>query len=97
MAIERWLPNSAKPFQPWRKIEGQDIYLPGEVCDPAGYDWFYKTDDGPRSDLELFGMYAVCRARGTNLLLNIPPNPSGRIGDDYATALQNLGRNIARF
>lgn len=97
MAIERWLPNSAAPFNPWRRIEGQDIYLPGEVCDPAGREWFYKDGDAPRSDLELFGMYAVCRGRGTNLLLNIPPDRSGRIGDDYAGALKRLGEHIARF
>lgn len=94
MAIERWLPNSSAPFNPWRRIEGEEVYLPGEVCDPAGYEWFYKEGDVPRSDLELFGMYAVCRARGTNLLLNVPPNPAGRIGDDYAAALERLGKNI---
>lgn len=97
MALERWLPNSTRPFNPWRRIEGRDIYLPGEVCENAGYEWFYKAGDGTRSDLELFGMYAVCRARGVNLLLNVPPDPSGRISDDYAAALQRLGRTIARF
>jgi alpha-L-fucosidase len=40
IAIERWLPNSQTGYQPWREIEGQRYYLPGEVCDPVGRDWF---------------------------------------------------------
>lgn len=97
MAIERWLPNSAAPFDPWRSIEGKDIYLPAEVCDPAGREWFFKEDDEPRSDLELLGMFAICRSRGTNLLLNVPPDSSGRISNAYESALERLGVNIAKL
>jgi alpha-L-fucosidase len=97
MSIERWLPNSAAPFNPWRSIEGRQIYLPAEVCDPAGREWFFKDGDDPRSDLELLGMFAVCRARGTNFLLNVPPDRSGRISPTYEAALQKLGENIKKL
>jgi len=94
MAIERWLPSSAAPFQPWRDIEGGRHYLPGEVCDPIGREWFYTNGDGPRSDQELLGMYLTCRGRNTNLLLNVPPDQTGKIPQEYVDALIRLRGNL---
>lgn len=97
IAIERFLPNSHTGHVAWREIEGKNYYMPGEVCDPIGKDWFYVSDDKPRSDAELLGMYLVCRSRHTNLLLDVPPNKRGVIPKMYVDALMRLRRNIDKF
>lgn len=108
MAIERWLPSSNRGYQPWHRVDfgtrtgapaadAADYYIPGEVCDPIGYEWFYKDDDQPRSDIELLGMRLICRARKVNLLLNVPPNRSGRIPQRYIDALSRLAKNSRQF
>jgi len=35
----------------------------------------------------LVGMRSICRARGANLLLNVPPDRSGRIPQRHIDAL----------
>ena len=50
VAIERWLPSSNRGYNPWHTVEGKEHYVPGEVCDPIGYEWFYVDGDQPRSD-----------------------------------------------
>ncbi len=57
IAIERFLPNSHTGHVKWRQIEGKSYYMPGEVCDPMGKEWFFTKNDRPRSDAELLGMY----------------------------------------
>lgn len=97
MAIERWLPNSSAPFNHWRSIEGRDHYLPGEVCDPIGREWFFTEADEPRSARELLGMYLVCRERNTNLLLDVGPDRSGRIPSNYERALRDFRHLLDRI
>nr|MBP6508681.1 alpha-L-fucosidase [Opitutaceae bacterium] len=72
-------------------------YLPGEVCDPIGNDWFYTEKDRPRSDAELLGMYLTSTARGTNLLLAVGPDRHGKIPRRYAAALTRLRRNLDKL
>lgn len=97
IAIERFLPNSHTGHIRWREIEGKSYYMPGEVCDPIGNDWFYVDGDQPRSDAELLGMYLVCRTRNTNLLLDVPPDKHGVIPKMHVEALMRLRDNIDRF
>ena len=97
IAIERVLPNSQTKHQPWREIEGEKYYLPGEVCEPIGKDWFYVTGDQPRSDAELLRMYLVTRSRGANLLLDVGPDQHGLIPKHYRSALERLRRNLDRL
>jgi alpha-L-fucosidase len=94
VSIERFLPNSHGGYQPWREIEGKPYYMPGEVCDPIGNEWFYVEDDQPRSDAELLGMYLVSRGRGANLLLDVGPDKQGLIPPRYRDALARLQKNI---
>lgn len=94
IAIERFLPNSHTKHVKWREIEGKEYYLPGEVCDPIGKDWFCVEGDTPRSDEELLGMLLVSISRGCNLLLDVGPDRHGLIPDHYAGALQRLRRNL---
>lgn len=94
VAIERFLPNSHSGHVKWRAIEGRRCYIPGEVCDPIGKDWFYVDRDQPRSDAELLGMYLVSRSRGCNFLLNVPPDRTGRIPARFEDSLLRLKKNI---
>lgn len=97
ITIERYMPNSQTGYVKWRTIEGKDYYVPGEVCDPIGKEWFYVERDQPRSDEELLGMYLVSISRGTNLVLNVPPDKSGVIPQKYVGALTRLQQNLSRL
>ncbi len=97
IAIERFLPNSHRGHVPWREIEGKSFYVPGEVCDPIGSEWFFTEEDQPRSDKELLGMYLVSVSRGANLLLDVGPDKHGLIPPKYVDALRRLRKNIDRF
>ncbi len=97
VAIERFLPNSHTGHQPWREIEGARYYVPGEVCDPIGREWFYVEGDRPRSDAELLGMLLVTRGRGANLLLDVGPDKHGLIPPHYRDALVRLRANLDRL
>lgn len=92
--LERFLPNSAEGYVKWRRIEGKEYYIPGETCDPIGRDWFFVEGDKPRSDAELLGMYLVATARGTNFLLDVGPDRTGKIPRQYIDALLRLKKNI---
>jgi alpha-L-fucosidase len=94
IAIERFLPNSHTGHVKWREIEGKKYYMPGEVCDPIGREWFFTEEDQPRSDEELLGMYLVSISCGTNLLLDVGPDKHGLIPGKYIAALQRLRKNI---
>ena len=97
IAIERFLPNSHTGHVKWREIEGKTYYMPGEVCDPIGHEWFFTEKDQPRSDEELLGMYLVSISRGTNLLLDVGPDKHGLIPQKYVGALQRLRANLDRL
>jgi alpha-L-fucosidase len=97
VAIERFLPNSHTGHVKWREIEGQKYYLPGEVCDPIGKEWFFTEEDQPRGDEELLGMYLTSISRGTNLLLDVGPDKHGLIPEKYQGALKRLRKNLDRL
>lgn len=97
IAIERFLPNSNTGHVKWREIEGKKYYMPGEVCDPIGREWFFTEEDQPRSDEELLGMYLLSISRGTNLLLDVGPDKHGLIPQKYVGALQRLRANLDRL
>ena len=97
MAIERRLPASNRGYKPWQKIDGKDYYMPGEVCDPIGYEWFNVDGDEPRSDGELLGMRLICRARKVNLLLDVPPDRHGVIPKSRVESLMRLDKNMGRL
>jgi len=94
ITIERYLPSSANAYVKWRNIDGKNHYMPGEVCDPIGNDWFYADEDQPRPDAELLGMYLTAISRGANLLLDVGPDRHGLIADRFRLALQRLRKNL---
>lgn len=94
--IERFLPP-AGGFEPVRQIEGRIYYMLGEVCDPIGREWFYVEGDAPRADEELLGIYLVSVSRGANLLLDVPPDKTGRIPQASVEALMRLKKNLDKL
>ena len=95
MAIERYLPYSDRGYKPWFAISKKDgatkeYYIPGEVCDPIGYEWFWRKDDTLRTAGELLGMRLISKARGVNLLLDVPPDKSGQIPKATANRLKEV-------
>jgi alpha-L-fucosidase len=91
MAIERRMPPAA--YAKWFDIEGKKCYIPGEICDPIGKNWFFIPDDPPHADAVLLEQFQTARARGVNLLLNVPPDTHGIITDEYVQALNRLRKN----
>ena len=94
VTIERSLPSSRVGHIRWRKILGTNYYLPGEVNDPIGYEWFYVDSDPLRSVEELAGMYMISRARHANFLLDVPPDRHGLIPQKSVNTLKLLGKRL---
>lgn len=92
IAIERNLPKDGG-HNKWREIEGETYYMPGEVCDPIGKEWFYVDGDTPRSEEALLNQYLSVTQRGANLLLNVPPDKRGVIPKMHVKALLALKKN----
>jgi alpha-L-fucosidase len=93
IAIERRLPPE-KGHQKWREIEGKSYYMPGEVCDPIGKNWYWMPDDPPRPDEQLREQYLACRQRGVSLLLSVPPDQRGIVPDELVQALKKLSKHV---
>lgn len=96
IALERNLPPPSG-YVKWREIEGQRYYLPGEVCDPIGKEWFGVEGDHPRPDGELVTMLTESRRRGVNLLLDVPPDKHGLIPGERRDALMRLRKNAKLY
>jgi alpha-L-fucosidase len=92
IALERNVPAN-EGYRKWREIEGKYYYMPGEVCDPIGKEWFWVPGDAPRSDKSLLTQFEACRSNGVNLLLDVPPNQHGVIPQEHVSALLRLRKN----
>jgi alpha-L-fucosidase len=92
VALERGLPP-AGGYPKWREIEGKRYYMPMEVCDPIGKEWFWVAGDKPRPDETLLKLFNACRAGGANLLLDVPPDRHGVIPEESVAALMRLRNN----
>lgn len=92
IAVERTLPPKSG-HQKWRSIEGKEYYIPAELCDTIGKEWFYVDNDPPRPDEVLLQQYQECRRRGANYLLDVPPDRHGLIPDESIAALARLRKN----
>ena len=92
IAMERNVPPGVG-HQKWRQIEGKKYYMPGEVCDPIGKNWFWVAGEKPRADEALLKQFHDCRAGGANLLLDVPPDRHGLIPAETVAALNRLQKN----
>jgi alpha-L-fucosidase len=102
MTIERNVPDGNRGYNPWHSVpvgfeKHETFYLPAEVCDPIGYEWFHVDGDVARSDRELLALRVLLRERKANWLLNVPPDRSGRIPQGHVDALMRLRANYERL
>jgi alpha-L-fucosidase len=88
MELPRWT------VQKWCTAFGKKYYMPVEVCYPIGYTWFHTTD-ALRSDEELLGIYLTTRSRDASMLLDVPPDRTGKIPAAYVDALMRLEHSIS--
>jgi alpha-L-fucosidase len=78
---------------------GEATWLPAECdCRLREINWFYSdTDvDTVKSVEELMGLYYYSVGRGTNLLVNIPPDRRGLLPDPDTARIIEFGREIRR-
>lgn len=97
MTIERFNPlrNHVHQGHPvWREIEGKEYYLPAEVCDVMGRQWFCAEDDQPKPVNDILGSYLLATNRGANFLLNVSPDQLGRIPSWQRETLLKLREKI---
>lgn len=82
MVIERFSPLRNHVYQGhpvWREIEGREYYLPAEVCEVMGREWFHTEKDVPTTVNDLLGSYLLATNRGANFVLNVSPDQSGQV------------------
>lgn len=77
--------------------EGKSYYLPFEhtICISKYWSWFGKKVPQPTRDLdELEELFYWCTDNQNTLVMNIPPDQTGRIREHEANTIINLGRRL---
>ena len=90
---ERTLPP-AGGHEPLRKVDSIQYYIPMEVCQTINQNWFWMPGDVTKSVRTLYHWYDQTVKRGANLLLDVPPDKSGRIPQLLADRLVELRQVI---
>ena len=92
--FERDLPGENKAG-----FSGQDVgNLPLEMCQTMNGMWGYKVSDtNYKSTDELIELIVRAAAKGSNLLLNIGPQPNGELPSAALERLQGIGEWMRRF
>jgi len=81
-------------YNPLKEVDGKTYYLPLEVCDTLSKNWLWMPNDPPKSVDELKKLHSESVGRGGNLLLNVAPDKTGRIPDEYVRRLQELKQAV---
>lgn len=93
-----WDPKIAHPDDKKQYLHaGQSYYLPFEhtLCISKSWTWFAKKDAAAVRDVdELQELFYRCTANGNTLVVNIPPDRTGRIREHEALAAIALGRRL---
>ncbi len=78
----------------------EEYFLPIEVVtcmDNMADRWWFGGDHAVvRSQNELLAIRLLCKLRGANCVLNVPPTPEGRLRQDYIDALVELPKTWAK-
>jgi alpha-L-fucosidase len=76
--------------------EGGDKWIPAEVDVSIRPGWFYHADedDAVKTPEQLFDIYLSSVGRGSNLLLNIPPDRRGLVHEIDAESLMGWKRML---
>jgi len=70
------------------------VWIPAECDVSIRPGWFYheEENDKVKSPEQLFQLYLKSVGRGSNLLLNVPPDKKGRISEQDSAALMDFAR-----
>ncbi|MFA5816153.1 MAG: alpha-L-fucosidase [Bacteroidales bacterium] len=90
---ERTLPP-VSGHNPYREVNGKKYYVPMEVCQTINQNWFWMPGDVTKSVRTLYYWYNETTKRGANLLLDVPPDRSGRIPQNLVDRLMELKKVI---
>jgi alpha-L-fucosidase len=94
---EDFVPGTAAPAV-WdefvEKMRGRSFYVPMEFSETVGQAWFGLEGDPPKTVRTLYRLYRQARERGANLLLDVGPDRTGRLPQEYVERLLELGRVI---
>lgn len=77
--------------------QGESYYLPFEhtICLSNSWNWFQKATPRPVRDLdELEELFYWCTDNDNTLVINVPPDSTGRIREYEANAVIELGRRL---
>ena len=78
--------------------EGMSKYLGSEMCATFNSHWGYSDlDFNYTSTATIIKNLCACRKVGANYLLNVGPEPSGKIGDYEVAALNKVAKWIRLF
>lgn len=83
------------PHNPNMTVDGKPYYVPLEICDTLEENWFWVKGDVPRSLRRLYKIWQDSVGRGANLLLDVPPDMTGRIPDSSVKRLMELKEVVA--
>jgi alpha-L-fucosidase len=87
-------PERNVPPRPIRNLAGE--LLPWESCITMNDNWgFNATDRNFKPARLLLRKLVECVSKGGNMLLNVGPDPRGRIPDDSLVILDEIGRWMA--
>jgi alpha-L-fucosidase len=90
---ERTLPP-ASGHNPLKTIDSVTYYIPMEVCQTLCQNWFSMPWDQPKLVTTLYYWYEQSLKRGANLLLDVPPDNTGRIPQNLVDRLVELKKII---
>lgn len=88
---------------PLIKVGGKTYYLPLEAWIPTGppytpmppmHSWFWREGFKTQDPQVIANAYRDCKARNSNLLLNLSPDTSGRLPDEAVQAMQHVAKLI---
>lgn len=65
--------------------------VPWETCTNLGHQWAWRFNDNPRSLKEVSKTLLKCIGGNGNLLLNVGPDSTGMIPDNFLARLKELG------
>ncbi|TRX70395.1 alpha-L-fucosidase [Carboxylicivirga sp. M1479] len=93
-----WDPKIAHKLDEKQYIhKGESYYLPFEntICLSKRWNWFQKDDFRPVRELdELEELFYWCTDNGNTLVMNVPPDNTGRIREHEVNAIIALGLRL---
>lgn len=83
-------PPPSAGHNPNKQVNNKPHYIPMEVCDTIGEEWFWTAKDSLRPVSKLYELYTNSTGRNANFLLNVPPDTTGRIPREAVDRLMEL-------